>query len=254
MEPLTKAALINVGGSLIGGLLGGRKKLSYKDNWNAFRDSQEMQQIAFKNKMDLAKQYKINPLTMLGAQLPQVTAPVYDSRSNMGQNIASSLAKGASSYFTGKAQEELNKLALERAKLENELLRTQILQAQNPVKPGEAYSNDQAILSSTDIRPKPVKTKYGNQFVADRYVFARNPKTGKVIPVTNPEVGDNEFLMGWDFVTVTLPAEVKNKFGSDFDKINSWLTRQVENRANKKRYPRSTSVPSRGYSKIRWSK
>lgn len=127
MDPMTTAALIKTGGTIISGLLGGKKKRGPSPTdmigYQSMADHQ-----AFDDKMTLAAKYKIHPLTMLGVNTSGTfTAPVYEDRSdNMGQNIASAITKGASDYFTGKAAQEMEDLSLERARLENELLRTQI--------------------------------------------------------------------------------------------------------------------------------
>ena len=117
-------------------LFGGSKGASWKDKWSAFKNDQKMQEKAFQQKMDLAKKHKIHPLTMLGAQVPQVSSPVYSggSGSNMGQNIGNLISQGASQLYTGSIQSQMNDLALERAQLENDLLRSQISSINDPVR------------------------------------------------------------------------------------------------------------------------
>lgn len=148
MDPLVASTLISTGGKLVGGLFGKKKGPSPEElARQERRNVSKMMDL----KMQLAERHKIHPLTMLGAGLPQVTSPVYteNSSDNMGQNIVEAVSSGASQYFSGKAQEEMNKLALERAGLENELLRSQITSINNPQTAGSAYSNDQRVLNHT---------------------------------------------------------------------------------------------------------
>ncbi len=155
LSPLVASALISTAGGIASGLLGGDDGPGAREQIN---NNAKAQAVAFRKltaqKMRSAKAHNIHPLVMLGAQAPQVSAPVYHHRENMGQNIAQAVAKGASSFFTAKANQEMSDLALERAKLENQLLRTQITSINNQSNPGSAYSNDQRVLNDRSFTEK----------------------------------------------------------------------------------------------------
>lgn len=157
-----------------------------------------------------AKRAGLHPLAALGISPTAGSIVGGGSGGSIeGQNLGRAISSGVQGY----RDKELFELAVERAGLENELLKTQITNVNR--QPGDA-PNPQP---GTSHLPVDVNTPYGKQATAPRYIWVRDPRTGKTIPVTNPEAGDNEFLMAWDFATATLPAEFKNKFGDDLKKI-----------------------------------
>jgi hypothetical protein len=261
MNPLVSSALISTGGNLLGGLLGGKKGPGFRQQLNDNRTMQsKLNRGDIADKMWAAKQYKIHPLTMLGTQLPNISSPVYQGgggRSD-GQNIAAAITKGASDYFTGKVNEKMNNLALERAELENELLRSQITSINNPAATaGTAYSNDQRVLNVPDENVARSKTETGLTAGSEN-----PPPAGKRFTVGNTPYGE---------VYITLPASGQaDEYGEVYGAIKGLeylakrgyvhYSRGVYKygkklssmlRSNKKRQPTST-VTNKGYSKITW--
>jgi hypothetical protein len=192
MDPLITSSLVSAGSSLLGGVFGKKKKRgpSWQDQLTMQRQATR-QEFALMDQM--SKKYKIHPLAMMGSQLPQLST-VYQSEggSNMGQNIAQSISKGASTYFTGKANKEMNDLALERAELENELLRSQITSINNPATAGSAYSNDQRVLNVPDENVRRSEKEPGLTAGSEN-----PPPAGKRFTVGNTPYGE---------VYITLPA------------------------------------------------
>lgn len=152
-------------GSLIGGL-GGGGGLDRGAIFDQYKLQQRHEVNMFHEKMNLAQKYKIHPLTMVGAQLPQASSPVYSGKDNsMGQNIAKSIGQGVSQAFTGKSLRTMNALQLERAQLENELLKTQITSINRP-QAGELQSTNNVLtLPSEQEAQNPNKPGYA---AADR--------------------------------------------------------------------------------------
>jgi hypothetical protein len=259
MDPLIASSLISTGGSLVSGLLGGDDGPSAMEqiNHNAYAQRLALRKVTHE-KMRLAKQYNIHPLTMLGTQAPQASSPVYHQKENMGQNVATALAKGASDYFTGKANQKMNDLAIERAQLENQLLKTQISSINNPAATaGTAYSNDQRVLN-----------------VADENIHRKKDETGLTAGSENPPPAGKRFTVGntpYGEVYITLPASGQaDEYGEVYGAIKGleYLAKRgyvhyargtykagkklgALLRGNKKKRPYSTST-KKGYSKITW--
>lgn len=269
MDPLVTSSLISTGGSLLGGLFGGKKAPKFQVQLNDSLTAQRMTaNRAWDDVMHNAKKYKIHPLAALGANV-QASAPVFqagggDTSPSMGQNIVNSLASGASQYFMGKANEEMNKLALERAGLENELLRSQITSINNPQTAGSAYSNDQRVLSSSQ--------KVLN--LPDENIARKKDETGLTAGSENPPPAGKRFTVGntpYGEVYITLPASGQaDDYGEVYGAIKgleylakrgyvhySRGTYKAGNklaamlRGNKKKRPYSTPT-NKGYSKITW--
>lgn len=215
LDPVTSAALIKTGGSLVSGLLGRSGKTSWKDKWATFQNDQEMQEKALAQKFRLAKQYKIHPLTMLGANTPQISSPVYQSKSdNMGQNAVRALTQGASSYFTGKANQEIENLQLERARLENDLLRSQITSINRPAGVPQSSSLPQSLEPQTgkaQLREAqtPMGYKHGTQ---PFLTVGIDPETGKPFRVYNEDLGDNEVLQAATALGITMPDLIHGRY------------------------------------------
>lgn len=151
VSPVVSSALISAGGKILGGAFGKDDGPSFKEQLNNTKTQQvKLNYANIGSLVGAGKKYGIHPLTALGAGGVQASAPVYNNSSqNMSQNVIKAVTGAASEYFTGKANEEMNNLALERAKLENDLLRTQITSINNPAVAGSAYSNDSRVLNQT---------------------------------------------------------------------------------------------------------
>lgn len=125
MNPLLLSAGISAGSKLLGGLFGKKQdsvKRQVKDQIEA--------------KIMSAKKFGISPLAMLGAQT-QASAPVSvgagDYLADMGQDISRAVASQSTS-----AERAAVQLGLEKAKLENEFLRTQIASVQMSMRSAAA--------------------------------------------------------------------------------------------------------------------
>lgn len=270
VNPLVASSLISTGGSLVGGLFGKKSKRPLRpDELRAEKHKDDA--YLTKGLINIGKQNGIHPLTMLGGGIPQVSGPVYNggSQPSAGQNIAKAVTKGASEYFTGKANEEMNKLALERAGLENELLRTQITSINNPDKAGTAYSNDQRVLRVNEsIDPKKV------EIVKDENVTRSSKDRGLTAGSDSPPPAGKKFTVGstpYGEVYITLPPSGQaDEYGELYGaikgieylakrgyvhytkgvaKASKSLARYIRGQKSK---PSSRSVPSKGYSKIKW--
>lgn len=227
MDPLVTSALISTGGSLVSGLFGGDKKQKI-DYEGAQRAQDTAQRNDFAIKMDLASKYNIHPLAMLGTSSPSISAPVYESKSNnMGQNVASALAKGASDYYTGRANREVEALALERARLENDLLRSQITSINRSP-------------STTTSAPQATNAAQGGKYPP--LIVNTTDEDGKTVPVLNPDY--NSEPMEW-FTSFrdTGPAIVKNAA-----KRNARAAvNAVKNNAKQGKYKPKNWLPNRQY-------
>lgn len=131
-------SLIGAAGSLIGGLLG--KKSAEDANRDNIRQQREFAQSGIQWRVADAKKAGIHPLYSLGAQTASfapssVGDPLGGAISDMGQNIGRAVdAAGTSGErVTNKA---ILSLQLERAGLENELLRSQIARERGQIGPG----------------------------------------------------------------------------------------------------------------------
>lgn len=118
-------------------------------------------------------------------------------------------------------------LSMERERLQNRMLNTQIK--------GQEIENQKKasdLVVATTGAPPGLPASYQfqrNQPVPMRYLPMINPD-GSITSVTNPEAGDNEFLMAYDFLTKTMPDEVKNSARRDYKKFKRFA-KPVYNKA-----------------------
>jgi hypothetical protein len=138
-------------GSLASGLFGGRDKgpgftETRNHNKTLMRDQSYMQNyMSVKHKMNASKEFGIHPLAMMGMS-PSALSPVISSGGDnmsrdMGQNI-SRAAKALQSVTDRKYTNEMNELSLERERLNNELLRSQITKVNQPTVPSVGGGKD----------------------------------------------------------------------------------------------------------------
>jgi len=190
-DPVVTSALIKTGGSLIGSFFGGDDGPGFQTQLNdSLQSARKHRNRYYGDIMYNAKKYKIHPLAMLGTNPPAASGPVYSgggSNSNMGQNITQALAKGASEVITGKANKEMNDLVLERAELENELLRSQITSINNPAKAGSAYSNDLRVVGELEDKVLP-----GTRAERDASIPSKQPGVSDGIAQMFKRVRDNQ--------------------------------------------------------------
>ncbi|QXP08044.1 MAG: DNA pilot protein [Arizlama microvirus] len=144
-------AVLSAGADLAGGILGqGSQKDAIESNEDIFRQNVQLQTDFAKNgirwKVEDAKAAGIHPLYALGANTASFSpvsvgsfpeSPLGDSISRMGQSVGRSVDATMTKVEREK-KAVMDSLTLERAKLENDLLKSQIVnvnRASNPALP-----------------------------------------------------------------------------------------------------------------------
>jgi len=145
----------------------------------------------------------IHPIYGMGGSSSQFSAPM-----SVGDSTAPNMGKSLAEAGAGisRAAEAMSN---ERERLQNRMLNTQI-KGQELENAKKASDLVVATTSQTPGLPGSY-TFQRNQNVPMRYMPMVNPD-GSITSVTNPEAGDNEFLMAYDFMTKTMPDELKNSF------------------------------------------
>lgn len=139
-------------GDIIGGVIDqkeGNKYRNQQDQTNQFNyDMQkEFAQNSLRWKVADAQAAGLHPLAALGASgysasPSHITAGPDESMGNMARSLGQNLSRAAQATMTA-PEREMNRLNLEKASLENELLRTQINNLKKPPNPPmPAYSPD----------------------------------------------------------------------------------------------------------------
>lgn len=214
MDPLTTSALISAGGNILSGLsgfFGGEEKGPSLQEQSQLARKHEIQ--SFDDRIRSLEKHGINKMMALGMnpasggmqfQFGGSGDSVSKSQalSEMGQGISR-----AASAFDSSSERELKKLTLASAAadvegkhLENARLRSE-LALMNGAGPMPTFSG-----------PVP-------------RVVVGYDADGRVVRTTNPDLGDNEFLMMHDYLTRTLPDDVKNMAGRTRDSVMSSLRR-----------------------------
>lgn len=133
MDPFLTSALVSAGSNLLGGFLGRSSQEEQREANAALQ--REFAQNAIQWKVADAKKAGIHPLYAMGAPSisPAVSVqsdPLASSLSSMGSDVSRAMMASATSEQRDKAvsgvTEEMTRLGLERAGLQNELLRSQI--------------------------------------------------------------------------------------------------------------------------------
>lgn len=235
-------------GSLASGLgLGGKGS-----NWKGMRSGYEMQreysnyaaQDALTNEKrrlrHLQKDIGLHPLSVVGTgnsySAPSVS--VGGSSDNgvnfaeMGQGVDRAVNAGRSAV-----QRKLDELALEKAQLSNDYLRTQIAGSQKallannsgavppvlPVSPrGSSQSAGNASGAVGDIlknwRSQQVGIADG---IAPRHKYMIGTDGNKTRVLNTDVVGDNEILMAWDALISTMPDEMMNLLKRSYKNVRT---------------------------------
>jgi len=172
-----------------------------------------------------AKKAGLHPLSLLGSsamQSPSFSAN-YDKQgpdlAAMGQGIDRALNAGRSGM-----QRKLDELAIEKAGLENDYLRTQIAGSQAAIARTAAtpYLDDSSEkgsgyrIAGTGSLADVLKSTTINKMGIDDGLAPRHKmivdRDGQTFPVLNTEVtGDNEVLMLHDYVARTIPEMFNNQ-------------------------------------------
>lgn len=180
MDPLVTSTLVSTGADLLGGLFGGKSSatkaydMAKEQAWIGVENQKYIDENRIGWLKKAAEQNQISPLVALGMQPvsgPTVSmGPVEKSgfdASSLGQN----LGRAAEAILTKdqRVQQKLmDGLALERASLENDLLRSQISNISKPTNPPVPSS----------VKPMTVMEALTNKNTADR----ERSRDDKVIP------------------------------------------------------------------------
>ncbi len=176
-------AALNFAGSLLGGKGGVSNKsleaAKYRDLYWAKRSANELPRSIVQG----WQKSGIHPLAGIGVPLTTggVSTHSGGEENNMGQN----LARAAASAIQGRADKQLEELTIERAKLENDLLRSQLTTVTR--QPGDA--------------PNPVNQE-PNPALVDQYSYK-----GENVGVALGEMG--EVSQAYMDITTTIPKIAK---------------------------------------------
>lgn len=209
MDPMTASALISTGGQLLGGLLG--KKTSAKSAMGQLREQSTIQ-LNHQEAMDKlrpswvvegANKAGIHPLVAMGAQPVQggsfSVSGGSENNSHWLADMGQSVGRAAEAYLTQDQrakQSLLDGLAVERAQLENDLLRAQatnvnrssaaipLPSATSQVIPGQGNSSPSAAI---DVVPNQVTaSRFGvpaqEAGAINDYAYVRTPSGYAVVP------------------------------------------------------------------------
>lgn len=153
MDPLITSTALNIGGNLLGGLFGGKKGPGINEQINNQRVGMEKLIPAAihaeaKAKHEVSDMYGIHPLVLFGSGLGGGYSPTFQYDNDrgfdyegLGQNVGR-LAEVVSTKGERAFQRVVNGLTLERMKLENTLLASQISSVNRtsiPPRPGADY-------------------------------------------------------------------------------------------------------------------
>lgn len=175
-------AVISAAGSLLGGALSSRSASNTADDQMALtRDQMQLQrefaQQGIRWRVEDAKAAGIHPLYALGASIPSFSPVSYipgDTGYGIGQGLSEAASHiGRSVDATRTPQEQvdsrLGELALTRAELENDLLRSQIAKLnQSPTVGLPAGGNNQAIPGQPDIERMGLIVSPAKQHVVEK--------------------------------------------------------------------------------------
>lgn len=229
MDPLITSALVSAGSSMLGGIFGGGKvkrpsateqikfllgnstpgkplpRMSYSQALG-IHDANMM-----KARMKGAEEAGIHPLYAIGAASAgsPVSLDVGGGYADTGKqqamaDMGQGLSRAASAWLT-RGEREMEKfsakLQLENQQLQNDRLRSEIALMGSAATPG--------MPPIVGGYPRSGNLPLGAADSQPRYLPMVNPD-GSITHVTNPDAGDNEIVMLWDFLSKTLPDETKN--------------------------------------------
>lgn len=169
MDPMTASALIGAGSSLLGGLFSNDANEEAMDQ--AYKRQKEFAQMGVQWKVADAKKAGVHPLYALGANTMSFSPTVVGDSlgpalADMGQNI------GRAVEATGTASDRANSkivagLALERAGLENDLLRAQIATQRSQLGPPMPVSDSQKTVVLPDGTVLPARPNVSSAQAAE---------------------------------------------------------------------------------------
>lgn len=195
VDPITTAALVKGGAtiasSLIPSLFGGKKKKPLTAEDQAHIQG-ELQKDQWHVNMAMSKKYGIHPLAALGIS-PTSSGVIPQSSYDTGDISGQNLARAAGAAIKGFKAGALEKLALERAELQNDLLRAELTQMTNvgsqPGDPQIVVNPDEKIhVSKSDPGLTAASDKEKNPSPAGKRLTVGETPYGKVY-ITLPPSG-----------------------------------------------------------------
>jgi hypothetical protein len=210
----------------------------------------ELQKDQWEVNMAMAKKHKIHPLVALGIQPNAAPVQQYDIGDIRGQN----LERAARAGTPGRADKEMQALALERAQLENDLLRSQISnvnkQAGDPPVGAYTTHQDENVsrspndpgLSAGSLNPPPAGKKFTVGQTPHGKVYITLPASGQA-----DEYGEvYGAIKGLEYLAKRGYVHYSNGTYKAGKKLASYLRGQ-----KKRKRPYSVNT-NKGYSKIHW--
>lgn len=226
MDPLVTSSLISAGSSILGGLFGGKQKRgpSPQEQVNA---QALLEQTMLRNRpswaVEGAKAAGIHPLVALGMSPYQGGASIMAGDTGSGKDVFGALANAgqdvsrAVAAYQTKEQRDMNKslaaLQLERAGLENELLRSQIAGQRAQLAP--AIPSDNPSSGTAKDILSALRTPMGWKDGANPMHKVMYDDNGYAYSVFNEEdLGDNDALQYLHAAGYTIPQLVWNYTGA----------------------------------------
>jgi hypothetical protein len=227
----------------------------------------ELQKDYWDTSMAMSKKHKVHPLVALGVGSPSGgVVSEYDPGDIKGQN----LERAARAGIPGRANQELEKLAVERAQLENDILRAQLTNINSsPSDPAHttvaAGSNEPAVVHQPTQRAYHEKSDPSTIYGANAFPLPASDRivtqSGHVIRSMSKDAkelleDDPEAYVQMVVHDRWLPAAKKAFSKKTFDSYR-WLFREIlnnelEKARERKRRPYSRPVRGKPYSKIHW--
>jgi len=188
-----------------------------KEKRPRYKQALEAQMYATSNDFDTrlkaAKKHGLHPLVALGVNTPPAPQPHYagDTGSSVGQalsNAGQDVSRAVAAYQTKEQREEdrvLRKLSVERAGLENELLKSQIAGSRAQLAPAHSINPDPRYPDQSQM-----PLGYG-----DTAPFLRMGKDSKGNPIRvyNDDLGDNELLQALTAIGMSVPDYIHGNLG-----------------------------------------
>lgn len=225
MEPTTIGAIASGVGSLASSIFGNKgpspeEQINHNLNYERKR-LDLVEGLTIPTRVAAARKAGLHPLSALGVSPSSGSIGInYDQPSGpdfeaLGQGIDRALSVGKNA-----TEKRLDQLALEKAQLENDYLRTQIAGSQKAILDSASVP---AVDSTYGVSRSRTQRNLTGQ-ISDTIKHAGIDPVSlprhklvtdldkKQFKVLNPDVGDNEFMMALDFIGRTLPDLGRNNY------------------------------------------
>jgi len=207
MDPMIGSALISGGSSLLGGLMGskGTSRKRERDSISIqYEEARKHHPLYIDTVLNTAKSKGIHPLVALGMQ-PQNMAQasmVGDTGSDVGSALAAAgqdVSRAMSAYQSREQREQaatLATLSVERAGLENELLRSQIAGQRAQLAPALAnLANNGVEIIPKEVVANDGTIEKGTRAISQRFQFLDSPIYGMSEDFAN--AGNDDGPLTW---------------------------------------------------------